>query len=272
MTRQQIADTAVAIAREAGELLRQGYGQEKEITVKGTAVDWVTQFDQQAETLIVTRLRAAFPDHTLVGEEGGTMNGEGGSAYTWHIDPLDGTTNFAHGFPVFSVSMALVEGTRPLVGVIYDPLRDECFTAVAGQGAWLNGRRLHVSQTDSLIRSLLATGFPYDRHTAEHDNVAQVARFLKQAHGIRRAGSAALDMAYVAAGRLDGYWEFKLKSYDVAAGILLVLEAGGQVTDMNGRALQIAPELAVVSSNGRIHGDMLAVLAEEDMGRLEIRD
>lgn len=266
MTLQQIVDTAVPIAREAGELLRQGYGQEKEITVKGTAVDWVTQFDQAAEELIVSRLRAAFPDHTLIGEEGGTMGGDGGDGgdgrYTWHIDPLDGTTNFAHGFPVFSVSMALVEGARPLVGVVYDPLRDECFTAAAGQGAWLNGRRLHVSQAASLIRSLLATGFPYDRHTAEHDNVAQVARFLKHAHGIRRAGSAALDMAYVAAGRLDGYWEFKLKSYDVAAGILLVQEAGGQVTDMNGRAIHIAPELTVVASNGRIHEDMLGVLRD----------
>ncbi len=255
-----VLDTAVPIAREAGALLREGYGREKEIAVKGTAVDWVTQFDQQAETLIVSRLRAAFPDHTLVGEEGGTTAGS--SAYTWHIDPLDGTTNFAHGFPVFCVSLALVEGTRPLLGVIYDPLREECFTAVAGQGAWLNGRRLHVSQADSLIRSLLATGFPYDRHTAEHDNVAQMARFLKKAHGIRRAGAAALDMAYVAAGRLDGYWEFKLKSYDVAAGVLLVQEAGGQVTDMDGRAVQIAPEMALVASNGRIHAAMLAVLAD----------
>ncbi|GIK57865.1 MAG: inositol monophosphatase [Chloroflexi bacterium] len=255
-----VLDTAVPIAREAGELLRQGFGQEKEIATKATAVDWVTQFDQQAETLIVSRLRAAFPDHTLVGEEGGTTAGS--SPYTWHIDPLDGTTNFAHGFPVFCVSLALVEGTRPLVGVIVDPLRDECFTAVAGQGAWLNGRRLHVSQADSLICSLLATGFPYDRHTSDLDNVAQLARFLKKVHGVRRAGAAALDMAYVAAGRLDGYWEFKLKSYDVAAGILLVQEAGGQVTDMNGRAIQIAPELAVVASNGRIHEDMLGVLRD----------
>ncbi|HRQ38463.1 MAG TPA: inositol monophosphatase family protein [Chloroflexota bacterium] len=267
MELQQVLDTAVHIAREAGELLRQGYGQEKEITVKGTAVDWVTQFDQQAETLIVSRLRAAFPDHTLVGEEGGTMNGEGSSAYTWHIDPLDGTTNFAHGFPVFSVSLALVSEGRSLVGVVYDPLRDECFTAVAGQGAWLNGRQLRVSQANSLLRSLLATGFPYDRHTAEHDNVAQVARFLKQAHGIRRAGSAALDLAYVAAGRLDGYWEFKLNSYDVAAGLVLVQEAGGQVTDMAGSPTLIAPQMAVVASNGRIHAHMLAVLAEEEMGR-----
>ncbi len=254
----QVADTAVAIAREVGALLRDGFGREKEITEKATAVDWVTQYDQQAEALIVSRLRAAYPDHTLVGEEGGTTAGS--SPYTWHIDPLDGTTNFAHGFPVFCVSLALVEGARPLVGVIVDPMREECFTAVAGQGAWLNGRRLHVSQAEILLRSLLATGFPYDRHTSDLDNVAQLTRFLKRAHGIRRAGAAALDMAYVAAGRLDGYWEYKLKSYDVAAGVLLVQEAGGQVTEMDGRPVQIAPEMAVVASNGRIHAEMLAVL------------
>jgi myo-inositol-1(or 4)-monophosphatase len=260
MELRQVANTAVAIATEAGALLREGFGREMEITEKATAVDWVTQYDQQAEMLIVSRLRAAFPDHTLVGEEGGATAGS--SAYTWHIDPLDGTTNFAHGFPVFCVSLALVEGTRPLVGVIYDPMRAECFTAVAGQGAWLNGQRLHVSRADTLLRSLLGTGFPYDRHTSDLDNVAQLSRFLKRAHGIRRAGAAALDMAYVAAGRLDGYWEYKLKSYDVAAGVLLVQEAGGQVTEMDGRPVQIAREMAVVASNGRIHADMLELLRE----------
>jgi len=256
-----VLDTAVTIAREAGALLHEGFGQEKEITAKSSAVDSVTQFDQAAEALIVDRLQAAFPEHVLVGEEGGTMNGEGDGRYTWHIDPLDGTTNFVHGFPVFCVSLALVAEARPLVGVIYDPIRDECFTAVAGQGAYLNGRQLHVSRADSLIRSLLATGFPYDRHTSDHDNVAQLARFLKRVHGVRRAGSAALDLAYVAAGRLDGYWEYKLNSYDVAAGVLLVQEAGGQVTEMDGRTVQIAPQMALVASNGRIHADMLAVLS-----------
>ncbi len=260
MKLERVLTTAVAIAREAGALLREGFGQEKEVAAKSSAVDWVTQFDQAAEALIMARLQAAFPGHTLVGEEGGTRAGDG--RYTWYIDPLDGTTNFAHGFPVFCVSMALYQGTRPLVGVIYDPLREECFTAVTGQGAYLNGTRpLHVSQANTLLHSLLATGFPYDRHTSDHDNLAQLALFLKRVHGIRRAGAAALDMAYVAAGRLDGYWEYKLNSYDVAAGLLLVQAAGGTVTDMQGSPPLIAPHMALVASNGRIHEQMLTVLS-----------
>lgn len=265
MNLQSVLVTAVTIAKEAGDLLRSGYSQEKEVTAKSSAVDWVTQFDQAAEDLITTRLRAAFPDHTLVGEEGGMMS-SGDSQYTWYIDPLDGTTNFAHGFPVFCVSMAMYEGSRPLqqrpcVGIVYDPLRDECFTAVTGQGAWLNERPLRVSQADTLIRSLLGTGFPYDRHTSEQDNLRELGLFLKQAHGIRRAGAAALDLAYVAAGRLDGYWEYKLNSWDVAAGILLVQEAGGMVTDMRGETAVIVPTCDLVASNGRIQADMVAVLS-----------
>lgn len=262
MNVDNVLATAVVIAKEAGALLREGFTQEKEIVLKSSAVDWVTQFDQAAEKLITEKLQTTFPTHGLIGEEGSVRRGDG--VYTWYVDPLDGTTNFSHGFPLFCVSLALYEGCQPLVGVVYDPMQDDCFTAVAGGGAFLlKGEqkiKLHVSQTETLIRSLVATGFPYDRHTSPQNNLAQLERFLKTTHGIRRAGAAALDMAYVAAGRFDGYWEFKLNSWDVAAGILLVQEAGGRVTDMSGHDPLIAPVLELVVSNGRIHNEMLAVL------------
>lgn len=262
MDLKPILTTGVAIAREAGALLRDGLGQGLSIQEKGTAVDWVTQFDQQAESLIVSRLQAAFPDHGLVAEEGSRANGD--SPLTWYIDPLDGTNNFAHGLPVFCVSLALFEGNKPLVGIIYDPMRDECFSGASGLGATLTTATattpLQVSQATNLVHSLLATGFPYDRHTTEMDNVAPLVRFLKQVQGIRRAGSAALDMAYVAAGRLDGYWEFKLKSWDIAAGVLLVQEAGGQVTLLDGSPFALSSSVSLMASNGRIHPLMLDTL------------
>ncbi len=258
-------DLAVAIAREAGAVLMDGFGRDKDIQTKSSAVDFVTQFDLAAERLITDRLRAAFPDHGLLGEEG--TDHTGAHPYTWIIDPLDGTSNYAHGFPVFCVSLALYDGPRPLLGVIFDPTRDECFSAAAGQGAWLSslaGRRpLRVSAATQLVGSLLATGFPYDVHTSPLDNGAYVARFIKRAFGLRRAGSAALDMAYVAAGRLDGYWEFKVKAWDIAAGILLVQEAGGAVTSIDGRPLTFAREMHVLASNGLVHEAMLGVLREE---------
>jgi myo-inositol-1(or 4)-monophosphatase len=258
--------TGVAIAREAGALLRNGLGQGLSIQQKGTAVDWVTQYDEQAEALIVSRLQAAFPGHGLLAEEGSRANSD--SPLTWHIDPLDGTTNFAHGLPIFSVSMALYEGSKPLVGIIYDPMRDECFSGASGLGASLTTPEgtvpLRVSQADELVHSLLATGFPYDRHHSEQDNMQQLTRFLKQAQGIRRNGSAALDMANVAAGRLDGYWEFKLNSWDIAAGVLLVQEAGGQVTLVDGTPFTLSASVSLVASNGRIHPRMLEILHESD--------
>jgi myo-inositol-1(or 4)-monophosphatase len=189
----------------------------------------------------------------------------GSGRYTWYIDPLDGTTNFAHGFPVYAVSLALYEGKLPLVGVIYDPTRDECFSAAAGEGAWLAsaGRTaaIRVSRQTELGDSLLATGFPYDVHSSAINNIAETAAFLKRARGLRRAGAAALDLAYVAAGRLDGYWEYKLNSWDAAAGVLLILEAGGQVTLIDGRPFQLTPKLNLIASNGHIHSAMGKVLA-----------
>jgi myo-inositol-1(or 4)-monophosphatase len=262
MNLKPILATGIDIAREAGALLRDGLGQGLSIQEKGTAVDWVTQFDEQAEALIVSRLQTAFPDHGLVAEEGSRANGD--SPLTWYIDPLDGTNNFAHGLPVFCVSLALFEGNRPLVGIIYDPMRDECFSGASGLGATLTTADrttpLQVSGATQLVHSLLATGFPYDRHTTKIDNVEPLLRFLKRVQGIRRAGSAALDMAYVAAGRLDGYWEYKLNSWDIAAGVLLVQEAGGQVTLIDGTPFSLSDSISLMASNGRIHPLMLDVL------------
>lgn len=260
---------AVASAEEAGALLRKGIREQKSITHKSSAIDLMTQYDETAESLILEQLQSHFPNHIYLAEESGISdlsdNGRQ-SPYTWYIDPLDGTNNFAHGFPVFCVSLALYQENRPLVAVIYDPLREECFSAVTGQGAFLTTpdgtERLKASSVRTLLGSLLATGFPYDRHHAELDNVTQLAAFLKQAQGIRRPGSAALDLAYVAAGRLDGYWEYKLNSWDVAAGMLLVAEAGGKVTGVDGRPPSLAGKVALVASNGLIHEAMLSVLAE----------
>jgi myo-inositol-1(or 4)-monophosphatase len=259
-----VLQVAESTARAAGALLMDGFGREKHIQIKSSAVDFVTQFDLAAEALIMDRLRAAFPNHGFVGEEGTTE--AGAQPYTWHIDPLDGTSNYSHGFPVFCVSLALYEGDQPLVGVIYDPTRDECFSGVTGRSAYLTSpagkSRLRVSGVTELVSSLLATGFPYDVHTSALDNAVYVARFIKRVFGLRRAGSAALDLAYVAAGRLDGYWEFKLKSWDVAAGILLVREAGGVVTNVDGGPFRLGPEMHLVASNGLIQDHMLTVIRE----------
>jgi myo-inositol-1(or 4)-monophosphatase len=261
--------SAKDIAAEAGRLLRQGYGAVRERRAKSSPIDLVTEYDREAEALITGRLREAFPDHLVLGEEGTrdeTAVAGGGSTPTWLIDPIDGTTNFSHAYPVFAVSLALWQGNRPLLGVLVDPLREETFHAIRGEGAWLTAgtkppRRLQTSAAATLLESLLATGFPYDRHTSAQDNLAEFGAFLKRAQGLRRGGAAALDLAYVAAGRLEGYWEYKLNSWDVAAGVLLVQEAGGMVTMMDGRPFQLASSVDLIASNGQIHDAMRAVLA-----------
>ena len=268
MNTVETKEAAITIVREAGALLRQGYRQVKQISAKSTAIDLVTQYDTRAETLIVNRLRQAFPQDAILGEEGGRQtHSPNGSDRIWLIDPLDGTINFAHGFPAFAVSLALYAAERPLVGIVYDPLRDECFHAAAGQGAFLDSpdgalQPLRVSDSRELVSSLLATGFPYDRHDSALDNLAQFGAFLKRVQGIRRPGAAALDVAYVAAGRLDGYWEYKLGSWDVAAATLLVTEAGGRISAMDGAAFHLAPTQhnALVASNGHIHEEIIGVL------------
>ncbi len=258
-------DVAVDTAKAAGALLNEGLAEGKTITRKSSAVDLLTEYDQAAETLIIRRLQESFPNHSLVSEESEQDRFQSNETpYVWYVDPLDGTNNYANGYPVFSTSIALYENGRPLLGVVYDPTRDECFSASFGQGAYLQTgearRRLQVSRDDELLDSLLATGFPYDRHHTQDDNLAQVAAFLKKARGIRRAGSASLDLAYVAAGRLDGYWEFKLGSWDVAAGVCLVLEAGGRISNPDGSDWKITPKTALIASNGHVHHSMVEVL------------
>jgi len=251
-----------AAVREAGRYLKQNLGGRVEASYKG-AVDLVTPFDVGAQEILVGRLAAAFPAHGFLAEEG--LARAGSSDCRWIIDPLDGTTNFAHAFPVFSVSAALECAGRPALGFVYDPMRDEMFRAEAGRGAFLNGAAVRVSGVSELGRSLLATGFPYDVRLSPINNLDHWGRFIVRAQAIRRCGSAALDLSYVACGRFDGFWELKLKPWDVAAGALMVSEAGGRVSDFEGREFTLdAP--GIVATNGRIHPAILEVLGLGEMG------
>ena len=249
-------EVAEAAARAAGALLRAHRGAPGSVRTKSSPINLVTEIDREAEALVIDTIRARFPGHAILGEEGGA---QGASTYRWIIDPLDGTTNFVHGLPLFSVSIGLEVAGRMAVGVVYDPSLDECFVAERGAGAFLDGRRLAVSETAELGASLLATGFPYDVRDTPDNNLAEYAAFTRQNRSVRELGSAAITLAAVAAGRLDGYWELVLGPWDVAAGLLLVQEAGGRVTDLRGDPLDLAAP-RVVASNGRIHEAMLRTL------------
>ena len=242
------------IALEAGDLLMQHFGK-VDIEYKGE-VDVVTAADRESEKLIVERLTKLWPDHDLMGEEGARRTS--GSDYRWYIDPLDGTTNFAHGYPVFAVSIALERRGELIAGTVYDPTRKEMFAAEKGAGAWLNDRAMHVSKTGALAESLIATGFPSQKRH-KNPNIHFYHHITLKTHGIRRAGSAAMDLAYTAAGRYDGYWEFNLNPWDTAAGVLVVREAGGMVSDLDGGAFDIASK-EVVASNGTLHPALLQEL------------
>lgn len=254
------------IAHEAGDLLMEHFGK-VDIEYKGE-VDVVTAADRESEKLIVERLTKLWPDHDLMGEEGARRTS--GSDYRWYIDPLDGTTNFAHGYPVFCVSIALECRGELIAGTVYDPTRREMFAAEKGSGAWLNDRAMRVSKTGRLAESLIATGFPSQKRH-KNPNIHFYHHITLQTHGVRRAGSAAMDLAYTAAGRYDGYWEFNLNPWDTAAGVLIVSEAGGIVTDLDGGAFDIASK-EVVASNGILHPALLhelqAVMAGEGMEEL----
>lgn len=243
-------------ARKAGGILKENINGTREITYKGD-INLVTEMDTRSERAVVETLRASFPDHGIIAEEETTIRN--GSGYTWIIDPLDGTTNYAHGYPCFSVSIALEHKGDVITGVVYDPMRDELFTAQKGQGAYLNGKRIKVSTVDALIKSLLATGFPYDRKVSEKNNLDYFHDLLMASQEVRRDGSAALDLCSVAAGRFDGFWELKLKPWDVAAGSLIVREAGGRVTDLSDNTFDIFAD-EVLASNGIIHGQMVDIL------------
>lgn len=249
-------NTAAEIAREAGALLAQLFKRPLEIFYKRPS-DLVTEADRRSEALIVERLRSYFPKHAVVSEEGGGQKTD--SDYCWYVDPLDGTTNFAHGFPVFCTTLGLAYRGEVVAGVVYDPLRDEMFAAERGSGAYLNNKRLHVSKTPKLSESLLATGFPpfADNHEL---NIRFYFRFTQLCHGIRRAGAAALDLCSVAAGRFEGFWELKLNPWDKAAGALLVTEAGGRISDVAGAPFNLLGD-DVFASNGHVHDEMREVFA-----------
>jgi myo-inositol-1(or 4)-monophosphatase len=251
-----------AIAREAGKLVM-GYFRHVTIEYKGE-VDLVTEADRASEKLIVERLRARWPEHGIVAEEG--TRSEVDAEYRWYVDPLDGTTNFAHGYPVFCVSIALARQDGQLaVGVLYDPTRDEMFAAERGLGAKLNGQPIHVSKTKVLAESILGTGFPsHKRH--KNPNIHFYHQITLRSHGVRRAGSAALDLANVASGRYDGFWEFNLNPWDTAAGVLLVQEAGGTVTRFDGSPFCLDSR-EVLASNGLIHQELITNFEEIFAGR-----
>lgn len=246
-------------SKEAGALLLDYARSGFKIQHKQT-INLVTDADHAAEQCIIDRIHGTWPDHRFLAEERGRVETRR-SPYRWIIDPLDGTTNFAHGYPMYCVSIGLEINGRCVLGVVYDPSRDELYTAWDQGGAWLNGNRIHVSETESLDQSLLVTGFAYDIRETTRNNLDHFARFALKAQGLRRTGSAALDLCYVAAGRFDGFWEVRLNPWDMAAGAVIVREAGGRLTNFRGDDLSIYGQ-ELVASNARIHRGMLAVLAE----------
>lgn len=244
------------LARHAGEIIRSsynqrpGYGSKHEVEHKGV-IDLVTEVDHRSEAYLLSEIQKRFPDHRVTAEESGGLEGEERSQ--WYVDPLDGTVNFAHGLDIFSVSLAYAEDGQMRLGVVYDPIQDELFSAEKDSGAWLNGEPIKVSTVEQLDDSLLVTGFPYDIRTNPENNLDHFAHFMLVSQGVRRLGSAALDLCYIAAGRLDGYWELRLNSWDVAAGGLIVQEAGGKVTNLAGDADYLSPPQSILAANPELH-------------------
>ncbi len=255
-------ETAVEIAREASALVRDFGGRKIGYELKGEH-DLVTAADRASESLIVKRLQAEFPSHSIVAEEGGGQAGS--SDFRWYVDPLDGTTNFAHSFPVYNVTLALEQAGELVAGVIADPSRDEIFTAERGSGAFLNGEKIQVSKVNRIEDALVATGFP-SRRRHLNLNVHFFYQLSMMSHGVRRPGAAALDLAYIACGRLDMFWEFNLNPWDVAAGVLLIREAGGLCTDMRGGPLDIRGQ-HILADNGLVHDETVALFADIFAGR-----
>ena len=247
-------DVAIETAREAGAILLAEFDRPVKISYKGE-VDIVTQADKRSEQAIVSRLRSHFPKHAIVAEEGGGTESE--SPFRWHVDPLDGTTNFAHGYPCFAVSLGLEEAGELIVGVIFQPVSGELFTAVKGDGAYLNQKKIEVSRIEKLATSLLCTGFPSVKRS-QNPNIHYYWDFTLRSHGVRRDGSAAMDLASVACGRFEGFWEFGLHTWDTAAGVLLVREAGGVVSQFDGQPYRLG-DRELLASNGRVHEEMKEV-------------
>jgi myo-inositol-1(or 4)-monophosphatase len=258
-------ETAIDIAREAGALLSTYFERRVGFELKGD-FDLVTVADRASERLVVERLRQHFPSHSIVAEEGGGH--QGSSGFRWYVDPLDGTTNFAHGYPIYNVTMGLEQDGEMLVGVVFDPTRQEMFSAERGAGAYLNNRRIHVSTAKRLEDSLVSTGFP-SRKRHLNVNIHFYHQMAMATHGVRRGGSAAIDLAYVACGRLEAFWEFGLNPWDMAAGTLLVTEAGGRCTDMKGGPHSITgPHL--LTDNGAIHQETVDLFSEIFRGQFRV--
>jgi myo-inositol-1(or 4)-monophosphatase len=264
MDLQAIRTAVETIARQAGAAIMPFYDQPHQEVTKSNIYDVVTEGDKASEAVIVPALRAAFPDYRIVSEEGGGSDTDAAAEYAWYVDPIDGTTNFANNIPFFCVSIALADRNLvPLVGVVYNPVYGEMFSAARGYGATFNNRPIHVTRTPDLSRAVLSTGFAYDRHTAADNNLAHWEAMLMAARDMRRFGSAALDLAFVAAGRLDGYWERPLHSWDCLAGLLLVEEAGGQTSDYSGAKTELYSGAEVVGTNGLLHARVLEVLNQK---------
>jgi myo-inositol-1(or 4)-monophosphatase len=250
-------DQIIAWARAAGSILRSGLGGELEIEHKGE-IDLVTAMDRRSEDYLIGQVRAHFPEHAILSEEAGSLAGRAGDC--WYIDPLDGTMNYAHGVPIFAVSIAYAHEGQIQLGVVYDPMQDECFSAERGRGAWLNGKLLRVGTQAVLDQAFLVTGFPYDVRQTTFNNVELFGRMMLRAQSVRRLGSAALDLGYIAAGRFDGYWEIRLKPWDLAAGALIVEEAGGIVTAFDGDPDYLKPPFGIVAANRALQPVLVAAL------------
>lgn len=249
---------AIRTAKAAGKILLQGFGAGMRIEHKRREIDLVTEFDRRSEEYILGKIRKTFPGHRILAEESGRTGA--GDEPIWMVDPLDGTTNFAHGVPIFAVSIALRESGRTRLGVVYDPTRGDCFWAERGKGAFFGTDRLRVSNTAELGKSLLVTGFPYDIWSNPKNNLDYFAQFAVRCRGVRRLGSAALDLAYLAAGRFDGYWELRLSPWDVAAGGLIAEEAGARVTGMDGESDYMTESPSLIAANPALHAKMVAVI------------
>jgi myo-inositol-1(or 4)-monophosphatase len=254
---QPSLDFVIDLARGAGEILKQGYGTDFRVEYKDI-INPVTEVDHRSEDYLVERIRQSFPGHTIITEESGLL--EGHKNHCWYLDPLDGTVNFAHGVPMFAVSVGYAEDGEMLHGVVLEPMRAECFAAERGRGATLNGQPIHVSNKTTLIQSLLVTGFPYNRMTTTHTNLKHFSRMTGLTQGVRRLGSAAVDLGYVACGRLDGYWEISLSAWDLAAGVLIVREAGGVVTDLKGDPDVLKPPYDLLAAPPQLHALILKEL------------
>jgi myo-inositol-1(or 4)-monophosphatase len=248
------------LARQAGTILQAGYEKEHQVGYKGV-IDLVTEVDHESEAFLLGEIRRDFPNHHIFSEESGVIQGD--DENIWYIDPIDGTVNYAHHIPIFCVSIAYAAGGTLRLGAVYDPMRDEMFLSERGRGAYLNGRPLRVSSATELQKSLLVTGFPYDAWNTPQDNFANFVKFAKMTQGVRRLGSAALDLCYVAAGRFDGFWEMSLNPWDVAAGGLIAEEAGARVTSLAGDPDYLSPPQSVIASTPGIYARMLGVLNGE---------